>query len=301
MLRLSPKSRPLLLAVVMLALLAPGGARAFAAQGPSFAALRAAGGAEVQDVYVRAPQNVPDGEPLQVLIALHGMGGNGPAFAAAFTDVADAQGWLIVAPTISYGDWTDPNQIAREEPALVAWLSDYVRHLSERTGYAVDPRVLLFGHSRGAQLALRYTEIHPEAVVGVAAASAGTYTLPFSRDTHTGKALQFPFGVANLAQTDGGQAFDAHSFESVPIWIGIGAADTNDADVPDAWDPYIGGDRLERARTFTEALQNMGADVTLSVFPNTDHGLTDAVRAAGCHALVEAVAADQILASARAT
>ena len=150
MLRLSPKSRPLLLAVVMLALLAPGGARAFAAQGPSFLALRAAGAAEVQDVYVRAPQNVPDGKPLQVLIALHGMGGNGPAFAAAFTDVADAQGWLIVAPTISYGDWTDPNQIAREEPALVAWLSDYVRHLSERTGYGVDPRVLLFGHSRGA-------------------------------------------------------------------------------------------------------------------------------------------------------
>jgi pimeloyl-ACP methyl ester carboxylesterase len=301
MLRLSPKSRPLLLAVVMLALLAPGGARAFAAQGPSFLALRAAGAAEIQDVYVRAPQNVPDGKPLQVLIALHGMGGNGPAFAAAFTDVADAQGWLIVAPTISYGDWTDPNQIAREEPALVAWLSDYVRHLSERTGYSVDPRVLLFGHSRGAQLALRYTEIHPEAVVGVSAASAGTYTLPFSRDTHTGRALQFPFGVANLAQTDGGQAFDAHSFESVPIWIGVGARDTNDADVPDAWDPYIGGDRLERARTFTEALQNMGADVTLSVFPNTDHGLTDAVRAAGCHALVEAAAADQILASARPT
>lgn len=300
MLRLGPKLCPLLVALA-LSVMAPGGTKAFAAQRQSTAALRAAGAAEVQNVYVRAPQNADSGQPLQVLIALHGMGGNGPAFAAAFASMADAQGWLIVAPTISYGDWTDPNQIAREDPALIAWLSDYVRHLSQRTGYSVDPRVLLFGHSRGAQLALRFTEIHPDEVAGVAAASAGTYTLPFARDQRTGQSLDFPFGVANLAQTDGGQPFDASSFESVPIWIGVGAADTNDADVPDAWDPYLGDDRLQRARTFTEALQNMGADVTLNVFPNTDHGLTDAVRAAGCNHLIQAEAADQTLSSASAT
>jgi pimeloyl-ACP methyl ester carboxylesterase len=160
-----------------------------------------------------------------------------------------------------------------------------VRHLSDYTGYAVQPRVLLFGHSRGAQLALRFTEIHPQMVAGVAAVSAGTYTLPFSRDRHTGTTLNFPFGVADLARTDGGQAFDARQFESVPIWIGVGGADDNDADVPDEWDPYIGPDRLDRARSFTEALQAMGADVSLTVFPNTDHTLTDAMRAAGCDAL----------------
>jgi pimeloyl-ACP methyl ester carboxylesterase len=300
MLRFSSKLRPLLVALTI-ALVAPGGAKAFAAPGPSIAALREAGAAEIQDIYVRPPQTVTEPEPLQALIVLHGMGGNGADFANAFASLADAQGWLIVAPTFSYGDWTDPNQIIHEDPALVAWLSDYIRNLAERTGYAVQPRVLLFGHSRGAQLALRFTEIHPEKVVGVAAASAGTYTLPFSRDRRTGRALQFPFGVANLAQTDGGQAFDARRFESVPIWIGVGAADTNDADVPDAWDPYIGDDRVERARTFTEALRNMGADVTLSVFPNTDHGLTDVVRAAGCNALISAQAADQSLRSASAT
>ena len=36
-------------------------------------------------------------------------------------------------------------------------------------GYNVQPDVLLFGHSRGAQLALRFTEIHPEQVSSVAA------------------------------------------------------------------------------------------------------------------------------------
>jgi pimeloyl-ACP methyl ester carboxylesterase len=272
-----------------LILLAPGGAKAFAAQRPSILALRTAGAAEIQDIYLRPPLNAPsDDQPLQVLIALHGLGGNGASFGGAFASQADDHDWLIVAPTIKYGDWTDPNQIIREDPALVAWLSDYVRHLADRTGYKVQPHVLLFGHSRGAQLALRFTEIHPEMVAGVAATSAGTYTLPFSRDQRTGKELQFPFGVANLAQTDGGQAFDPRTFESVPIWIGVGAADSNDADVPDAWDPYIGPDRLERAESFTQALLNLGADVTLTVFPNTDHTLTDDMRAGGCEALAAA-------------
>jgi pimeloyl-ACP methyl ester carboxylesterase len=291
----------LLVGIFPLILLAPGGAQAFAAQGPSITALRAAGAAEVRDVYIRAPQNVPDGQPLQVLIALHGMGGNGADFGGAFASLADANGWLVVAPTISYGDWIDPNQIVHEDPALVAWLSDYVSHLADRTGYPVQPTVLLFGHSRGAQLALRFTEIHPEEVAAVAAASAGTYTLPFSRDQQTGRALQFPFGVANLAQTDGGRAFDARGFESVPIWIGVGAADSNDADVPDAWDPYIGVDRLARAQAFTKALQNMGADVSLTIFANTDHGLTDDMRAQGCEALAASLAADQGSAAPSAT
>src|SRR5579859_7044266 len=259
----------------VLALLAPGGARAVAAApGPSLTALRAAGAAEVRDVYVRPPLGSVDGQPLQVVIALHGMGGAGSDFATALASQADAHGWLLVAPTIAYGDWTDPIQISHEDPALVAWLADYVRNLPTRTGYTVAPRVLLFGHSRGAQLALRFTEIHPEAVAGVAAVSAGTYTLPFSRDSQTGDALKFPFGIADLASTDGGQAFDSHTFESVPIWIGVGGADSNDADVPDAWDPYIGQDRLGRAQSFTQALESMGANVALTVFPNVGHTLT---------------------------
>jgi pimeloyl-ACP methyl ester carboxylesterase len=282
-----------LLTIVALTPLAPGGAQALAAPGPSFGALRATGAAEVTNVFIRPPQGAPgDGsnQPLQVLLALHGMGGNGADFGTALAAQADAHGWLIVAPTFNYGDWTDPAQITREDPALVAWLSDYARHLADRTGYAVQPRVLVFGHSRGAQLALHFTEIHPEQVAAVSATSAGTYTLPFSRDTQTGLALQFPFGVADLAQADGGQAFDAHSFNSVPVWIGVGSADSNDADVPDAWDQFIGPDRLNRAESFTQALQDLGANVSLRVFPKTDHTLTETMRTAGCDALADALA-----------
>jgi pimeloyl-ACP methyl ester carboxylesterase len=273
-----------LIVVAAVFVIAPG-AQALAAPSPTFAVLRAMGGAEGQGVFVRPPVDAVDGQPLQVLLALHGMGGNGPDFGNALASQADAHGWLIVAPTIRYGDWTDPVKIAREDPALVAWLSDYVRNLALRTGYSVAPRVLVFGHSRGAQLALRYTEIHPDEVAGVAAASAGTYTLPLVHNAETGEALEFPFGVANLARADGGKAFDAGRFDAVPIWIGVGSADNNDADVPDAWDPYIGVDRLERAIAFTQALRDAGSDISLTVFANTDHTLTEAMRTAGCTAL----------------
>jgi pimeloyl-ACP methyl ester carboxylesterase len=275
-----------LLAVAAVALLVPGSS-AFAAQGPSISALRASGASEVQDVYVRVPNTTAaaEGEPLQVLVALHGMGGNGADFGGALAAQADEHNWLIVAPTVGYGDWTNPDQISREDPSLIAWLSDYIINLSQTAGVAVQPKVLMFGHSRGAQLALRFTEIHPDQVAGVAAVSAGTYTLPLVKDVSTGNTLNYPYGIANLAQTDGGKAFNAARFQSVPIWIGVGGSDNNTTDVPAAWTPYIGPTRVERARHFTRTLESMGSDVSLTVFPNTDHTLTDAMRVTGCHEL----------------
>lgn len=279
-----------LIPVVALVFVAPG-APVFAAQGPTVAALRASGASQVSDVYVRLPRSNPHG-PLQVLVALHGMGGNGNNFGGVLADEADAHGWLIVAPTIRYGDWTNPELIAHEDPALIAWLADYLQTLTQRTGLPVQPKVLLFGHSRGAQLALRFTEINPNQVEGVAAVSAGTYTLPVSTDASSGQTLEFPYGIANLAQSDGGETFDAADFASVPIWIGVGGADNNTADVPAAWSPYIGSNRVARAQNFTSALQKIGADVSLTVFPNTDHTLTQAMRQTGCAELAEAAAED---------
>jgi hypothetical protein len=124
----------------------------------------------------------------------------------------------------------------------------------------------------------------------VAAVSAGTYTLPLSSDAQTGQALDFPFGVADLARDDGGQAFDAASFTALPVWIGVGGADNNPADVPAAWTQYLGPDRLDRAQTFANTLKSLGGNVALQVFPDTDHTLTDAMRAGGCAALAGALA-----------
>jgi pimeloyl-ACP methyl ester carboxylesterase len=258
---------------------------------PTFASLSGNGAAEVQGAYVRTPMS-SDG-PVQIVVALHGVGGSGAEFAGPLAETADQQGWLLVAPTIQYGDWTDPDQVELEDPALVAWLSDYIGHVPERTGLQVKPQVLLLGHSRGAQLALRFAEIHPEQVTAVAAVSAGTYTLPLDRDPSTGQALDFPFGVADLGDEDGGRAFDSAAFDRVRIWIGVGANDDNPSDVPRAWDGYIGDDRLERAQAFAAALRQIGSPAALTVFPGADHTLTDAMRSEACRRLAQEDSADR--------
>ena len=134
-------------------------------------------GTPIRGVYVRAPQT-PTTKPLQVLLALHGMGGNGPDFSKELIAQADRNGWLLVAPTIDYGDWTNPNVVANEDPLLIQALNAYLDGLPQLIGAPTRHLVLILGHSRGAQLAHRFAEFRPDRVLAIAALSAGTYTMP---------------------------------------------------------------------------------------------------------------------------
>src|SRR5919198_925192 len=62
-------------------------------------------GTPIRSVYVRPPRAsaATQGKPVQVLLALHGMGGNGESFSKDLIEQADRYGWLLVAPTIEYG------------------------------------------------------------------------------------------------------------------------------------------------------------------------------------------------------
>ena len=237
--------------------------------------------AAIPNVFLHVPPVVKPNVPIQAVIALHGMGGSGDDFGAPLAALAEDNGWLLVAPTINYGDWTDPNQVATEEPRLIAWLSDYIDHLGDGTGMTVRPRVLLIGHSRGAQLAHRFALFEPEKVLGVAALSAGTYTLPLTQDGG-GRSLAFPFGVGNLDQVAG------HPFERDEVvhdtlfWVGVGSEDTNPADLPRAWDGLLGPTRVSRATAFDRALRALGAHSKLVTFRGQRHGLTPEMATAAC-------------------
>src|SRR5947207_3325323 len=78
-------------------------------------------------------------------VARHWMGATGPDCGARLAEQGDGYGWRLVAPPIAYGDWTKAAQVAHEVPVLSAGLSDEVAHLTERTGYAGQPGVLLSG------------------------------------------------------------------------------------------------------------------------------------------------------------
>jgi pimeloyl-ACP methyl ester carboxylesterase len=204
---------------------------------------------------------------------LHGMGGNGEQFASRLVRDADHNQWLIVAPTIQYGDWTDPTLVAREDPRLIRWLASYLDHLEEYAGVPVKPRVLLLGHSRGAQLAHRFAFFEPRRVLAVAALAAGTYTLPFERGPE-GSLMQFPFGMADLPAIAGHQFSRAQLVEDTDFWLGVGAEDNNPADLPHAWDRYLGTNRVARARMFHAALHDLGARSVLVTFRGEKHALS---------------------------
>jgi pimeloyl-ACP methyl ester carboxylesterase len=243
-------------------------------------------GTPIRSVFLRLPHTTAPGQPVQVLLALHGMGSNGEDFSRDLAEQADRYGWLIVAPSIDYGDWTSTSVVAREDPTLIRALVDYLDQLPQITGLQMRHQVLVLGHSRGAQLAHRFAEFRPDRVLAVAALSAGTYTLPLSSGPQGG--MSFPFGVKDLAQY-AGQAFDSARFGGVQFWVGVGGLDTNPADLPRQWDSYEGTTRVQRAQAFEDAMQQLGARSVLRVFGDAKHDVTSEMRLAACTFLGKAM------------
>lgn len=231
-------------------------------------------------VYVHAPPQPSDGTPARVLVILHGMGGNGPDLSAPWLAAADERGWIIVAPTFKYGDWHDPDVIRSEDKRLSEELAGILTELPFTVDRPVADKALVFGFSRGAQLAHRFALLNPERIQAVAALAAGSYTLPDTEMWINNKSqkLNFPFGVADLDRLVG-HGCNERALTRVHFWIGVGLNDSRVDDVPRAWDPYLGKTRVLRARSFTRALERHHVPVTLNEFPGADHEFNPTIRA----------------------
>jgi pimeloyl-ACP methyl ester carboxylesterase len=223
--------------------------------------------------YVYVPTSVRDGSrPAQVLFALHGMGGEGQAFCQGFLNAADQNGWVVVAPTFSYRNWKDPTILAEDDIALTGALADLLDSLPARIGRPVEPRAIVLGFSRGAQLAHRFAEIYPERTRAAVVMAAGTYTVPSAVDAQ-GQSLLFPYGIADLGQRTG-RRISTKALGAVPFWVAVGADDVSPDDVPRQWDRLIGATRLERARSFVRMLGDVGVPASLTVVPGTTHDMS---------------------------
>ena len=234
----------------------------------------------IRDLYVHVPPGADARGPLTVLLVLHGMGGNGPDMARDLVPEADRNGWLLVAPTIEYRDWRDPEQVRRDGSENLPALKALLDSLPSRTGLALEQRVLLYGFSRGGQTAHRFALVYPDSVLRVASFSCGTYTLPAERvRSATGETpLEFPYGVGDLARYQG-EPFDAEGVREVQFWLGVGGRDNQATEVPRQWDPYLGTTRVERAQAFARALDQLGANASLTVFPGAAHEITPEMQA----------------------
>ena len=233
---------------------------------------------EDSDLYIHLPPQADQHQPLRVLFALHGMGVRGDAFAQALIPDADRYNWVIVAPTMAYQDYLQPTLLMDDDLKISQMLLDTLDALPARLNLKLDRHVLMYGFSRGAQLAHRFALLHPDRVATVVSISAGSYTLPMEHAKNDDpNPLPFPFGVGDL-EKHLGHPLDAVNFKGISFWIGVGERDNQSADVARAFDPYQGQTRIERARVFASVLTALGIDSHLVIFPNTGHEVTTEMR-----------------------
>src|SRR4051794_2881103 len=231
------------------------------------------------DYFLYIPTNAAARGPLQVLVTVHGMGGDGAGFCQNLINRAEQDGWIIVSPTFHYQDYHNPDSVVQDDTTMLPHLKQIIDGLPAKTGLPIRDKVLLYGFSRGAQMVHRFAEFYPDETLAVALFSAGSYTLPMSTMNVNGArtTLNFPYGVADI-QKYTSAPFDAAAFRQVPFFLGVGGADSNADDAPRAWDPYLGTTRIARAQSFENALTNAGMDSSLTVFPNVPHDVTNDMR-----------------------
>jgi pimeloyl-ACP methyl ester carboxylesterase len=232
---------------------------------------------------IHVASTVDRSRPIPVLVALHGFGASGQEMIAPFVSEAERLGWIVVAPTFNYRNWTDPEQVRLDETELMPAIRGIIESLPDRVGAPVQSRALMFGFSRGAQLAHRFTFFYPESVRGVVTVGAGTYTIPMSQ-VHTAagdQTLTFPYGISDMAKYTG-RPFDATALQRIPFLIAVGDTDNRRSDVPRQWDAILGTTRVERAQTFASMLSDLGIKAELRVIPHMDHEVSAIMRQLGC-------------------
>jgi predicted esterase len=231
------------------------------------------------DFFVYIPTNAAARGPLQVLVTVHGMGGDGTVFCQPLINRAEQDGWILISPTYHYRDNFNPATVRQDDTELIPRLAQYIDNLPAKTGLQIRDKILLYGFSRGAQIVHRFAEFYPDKTLAVALFAAGTYTLPVPTMNVNGASttLNLPFGIADL-QHYTGTPFDAAAFRTVPFFIGVGGADDHVGDAPPAWDAYDGVTRLARSENFARALQDFGVNASLTVYPGVGHDITAEMR-----------------------
>ena len=233
------------------------------------------------DYFLYIPKSAQPNTPLQILVTIHGMGGEGKGFCADLLAQAEANGWVIVSPTFNYRDYKIVSNVVADEQMMMPRLRTIIDDLPTRTGLSFRSQVLLYGFSRGAQMVHRFAEWYPEKVLAVALFSAGSYTMPRTTMTMNGtpQNMAYPFGVADLGAYNGG-FFNEVAFRGVKFFVGVGGADANPGDVPRDWDVVQGTTRVARATSFANTLTRMNMQTTMQVFPGVGHAVTPEMQAA---------------------
>jgi phospholipase/carboxylesterase len=180
------------------------------------------------------------GEPLDraraAMVMVHGRG----ATAESILELAfelNQQGFAYLAPQAAQNTWY-PNSFLAPIPSNEPWLSSALALLASvlkqvQAGGIPLERTILLGFSQGACLALEFAARHAQRYGGIACLSGG------------------------LIGPDGTPRDYSGSFASTPVFLGCSDRDF-----------HIPKERVEQS---AEVLQQMGADVTMRLYPWMGH------------------------------
>jgi len=118
-----------------------------------------------QEYYVYVPRDFDPKKTYWVLVAVHGLGGNGQG-ALGFAGFADELQCVVAGPSFK-GTYQQPEQGAGK---VMREIFDAIRRACK-----VHPKMYLTGFSAGAQFVHRFALQNPELAVGCAAHSAGSW------------------------------------------------------------------------------------------------------------------------------
>lgn len=184
------------------------------------------------------------GEPLDkahaVMIMIHGRGASARDILSLAGELP-REGYAFLAPQAANATWY-PYRFMEPLQSNEPWLSsalDIVDGLFQRVHAAniPDEKIMLLGFSQGACLATEYAARHAKKYGGIVGLSGGL------------------IGPDNTPRDYKG------AFEHTPVFLGC-------SDI----DPHIPKERVMLTR---DVFQRMGADVTMRLYPNMDHTVSE--------------------------
>jgi poly(3-hydroxybutyrate) depolymerase len=163
------------------------------------------------------------GPRTQLVVVLHGVLRNGVVYAERWAPLALRGDRVVLAPEFDTLHWPGARgynlgNLNGPGPSAFAVLETLCAAVQDRLGL-VDRRLVLFGHSAGAQVVHRFVLLRPQAPVRLAiAAGAGWYTAP-------DLAVSWPYGLAHPRLRLG--PADVERWARAPVVLMRGALDVH--------------------------------------------------------------------------
>ncbi|MEQ1610693.1 MAG: hypothetical protein ABL956_17275 [Hyphomonadaceae bacterium] len=246
---------------------------------PGLTAHRASGGE--LDYFAYVPRNASVRSPL--MVSVHGIDRQALQHAVRFSALAEAYGFLVLAPLFSKMRMPRYQRLERgpNDDSPIEAFELTVDHFQRASGLQSAP-IRLFGYSGGAQFAMRQVLLGSLPVARLALGAPGWFTMPDAT-------LEFPYGVAASPASDDCQP-DLARLLATPTLLMVGGGDTrrdSSLNRHRIVEETQGRTRVERAQRWHAATclaaEKLGLPVLaeLQVLPGAPHDFNENMQSYG--------------------